>query len=115
MKGDEGSVLVVDDNQVNRDLLARRLQRQGQPIWDLGFGILDLLHTLGWSLEILDLRFTICEDDLSQPFNSVLRAIPIGTGLEKQRFRNRGQADLQKLTEKQEKSKRLLGKEETNG
>jgi class 3 adenylate cyclase len=29
MKSDEGLVLVVDDNEVNRDLLSRRLQRQG--------------------------------------------------------------------------------------
>jgi adenylate cyclase len=114
MKGEEGSVRVVNDNQVNRDLLARRLQCQGQPIWDLRFGILDLLHTLGWSLEILDFRFTICEDDLSQPFNPVLRAAR-GVGLAKQRLRNREQAAKQKLTEEQEKSERLLGKEETNG
>ncbi|NJK69282.1 MAG: hypothetical protein HC789_06365 [Microcoleus sp. CSU_2_2] len=108
MKGDEGSVLVVDDKKVNRDLLARRLQRQGQPI-------LDLLYPEVWSLEILELRFTIGEDDLSQPFNSLLRAAAIGSGLAKKRLRNREQADLHKLTEKQEKSERLLGKEVTNG
>jgi adenylate cyclase len=115
MKGDEGSILVVNDNEVNRDLLACRLQWQGQPILDLRFWILDLLYPEVWSWEILNLRFTICEDDLSQPFNSLLRAIPIGTGLEKKRFRDRGQADLQKLIEEQERSERLLGKEETNG
>ncbi len=32
MKGDEGSVLVVDDNEVNRDLLAGRLQRQDRAV-----------------------------------------------------------------------------------
>jgi adenylate cyclase len=116
MKGDEGSVLVVDDNEVNRDLLASRLQRQRQPIFDFRFSIFDLLHTLGWSLKILDLRFTICEDYyLSQPFNPVLRVARIGAGLAKKWLCDREQADLQKSIEEQEKSERLLGKEETNG
>jgi class 3 adenylate cyclase len=32
MKLDSGSVLVVDDNEINRDLLSRRLQRQGHTV-----------------------------------------------------------------------------------
>ena len=47
--------------------------------------------------------------------NPVLRATRLGACLAKQRLRDREQADLQTLTEEQEKSERLLGKENTNG
>ena len=88
MKGDEGSVLVVDDNEVNRDLLARRLQRQGHLV-------------------------TVAED----PFqvNLVLRSTRIGACLAKKRIHDSWQADLQKFTEEQKKSELLLAKENTNG
>ena len=90
MKGDEGSVLVVDDNEndLNRDLLARRLQRQGRAV-------------------------SVAEDGFQ--VNPLLRATRIGACLAKKRIQDREQAYLQKFTEKQEKSERLLGKENTNG
>ncbi|MCU0545019.1 MAG: hypothetical protein MUE44_23065 [Oscillatoriaceae cyanobacterium Prado104] len=89
MKGDGGWLLLVDDNEVNRDLLARRLQRQ-DPAVSVGKG--------------------------RSQFNPVLLATRIGAGLAKQRTQNCEQDDLQKFTdEQQEKSERLLGKEETNG
>jgi CheY-like chemotaxis protein len=88
MKGDEGSVLVVDDNEVNRDLLARRLQRQGRAV-------------------------SVAEDGFQ--VNPLLRSTRIGACLAKKRIQDRPPAYLQQFTEEQEKSESLLGKEETNG
>ncbi len=88
MKGDEGNVLVVDDNEVNRDLLARQLHRQR------------------YGVSVFVDRFEV---------NFVLSVARIDACWTKKRPRDREQAYLQKLTEEQEKSKRLLPKEGTNG
>lgn len=57
MKGDEGSVLVVDDNEVNRDLLARRLQRQGHAVTvaEDGLQALELMRSEPFDLVLLDI------------------------------------------------------------
>jgi len=57
MKGDEGSVLVVDDNEVNRDLLARRLQRQGHrvSVAEDGFQALEMMRSAPFDLVLLDI------------------------------------------------------------
>ncbi|MEG4109484.1 adenylate/guanylate cyclase domain-containing protein [Microcoleus sp. S13_C5] len=57
MKGDEGSVLVVDDNEVNRDLLARRLQRQGHlvTVAEDGLQALEMLRSDPFDLVLLDI------------------------------------------------------------
>ena len=57
MKGDEGSVLVVDDNEVNRDLLARRLQRQGHVVTvaEDGLQALEMLRRDPFDLVLLDI------------------------------------------------------------
>ncbi|NJK69280.1 MAG: response regulator [Microcoleus sp. CSU_2_2] len=57
MKGDEGSVLVVDDNEVNRDLLARRLQRQGHAVTVAvdGSQALELMRSAPFDLVLLDI------------------------------------------------------------
>ncbi len=57
MKGDESSVLVVDDNEVNRDLLARRLQRQGHVVTaaEDGLQALELMRSLPFDLVLLDI------------------------------------------------------------
>ncbi|MGL5062298.1 MAG: adenylate/guanylate cyclase domain-containing protein [Microcoleus sp.] len=57
MKGDEGCVLVVDDNEVNRDLLARRLQRQGHAVSvaEDGFQALEMMRSQSFDLVLLDI------------------------------------------------------------
>jgi adenylate cyclase len=57
MKGDEGCVLVVDDNEVNRDLLARRLQRQGLAVSvaEDGFQALEMMRSQPFDLVLLDI------------------------------------------------------------
>lgn len=57
MKGDESSVLVVDDNEVNRDLLARRLQRQGHAVTvaEDGLQALELMRSAPFDLVLLDI------------------------------------------------------------
>jgi adenylate cyclase len=57
MKGDESSVLVVDDNEVNRDLLARRLQRQGHVVTvaEDGLQALELMRSAPFDLVLLDI------------------------------------------------------------
>ncbi|MGD1809238.1 adenylate/guanylate cyclase domain-containing protein [Dapis sp. BLCC M126] len=57
MKHDHGNVLVVDDNQVNRDLLARRVKRQGHVISSAsdGFQALEMMKTEPFDLVLLDI------------------------------------------------------------
>lgn len=57
MKPDEGHVLVVDDNEVNRDLLARRLQRQGHTVAAAadGFQALEMMQSEPFDLVLLDI------------------------------------------------------------
>ncbi len=57
MKHDQGNVLVVDDNQVNRDLLARRVKRQGHLISSAsdGFQALKMMRTQPFDLVLLDI------------------------------------------------------------
>ncbi|NJL66988.1 MAG: hypothetical protein HC786_05230 [Richelia sp. CSU_2_1] len=88
MKRDEGSVLVVEDNEVNRDLLACWFQYQGRALSFAGGGF---------------------------QFKSVLHMARSGADRAKNRLPDREQADLPQSIEKQEKSERLLGKENTNG
>ena len=61
MKGDEGSVLVVDDNEVNRDLLARRLQRQGHAVTvaEDGLQALELMRSEPFDLVLLDIMMPL--------------------------------------------------------
>ena len=57
MKHDQGNVLVVDDNQVNRDLLARRLKRQGHLVTNAadGFQALEMMRSQPFDLVLLDI------------------------------------------------------------
>ncbi|WP_449417695.1 adenylate/guanylate cyclase domain-containing protein [Phormidium nigroviride] len=57
MKPEEGNVLVVDDNEVNRDLLARRLQRQGHKVQVAEDGILalEMMRSHPFDLVLLDI------------------------------------------------------------
>ncbi|HLO49756.1 MAG TPA: adenylate/guanylate cyclase domain-containing protein [Kamptonema sp.] len=57
MKPEEGNVLVVDDNEVNRDLLARRLQRQGHRVSVAEDGILalEMMRSHPFDLVLLDI------------------------------------------------------------
>ena len=55
---EEGSkVLVVDDNEMNRDLLARRLQRQGHEVLmaNDGLSALEVLNSRRVDLVLLDI------------------------------------------------------------
>ncbi|MEM1172724.1 MAG: adenylate/guanylate cyclase domain-containing protein [Cyanobacteria bacterium P01_H01_bin.35] len=57
MKHDQGNVLVVDDNLVNRDLLARRVKRQGHVISSAsdGFQALEMMRNQSFDLVLLDI------------------------------------------------------------
>lgn len=51
-----GRILVVDDNELNRDLLARRLRQQGHAVTTVSEGreALEQIHTGGFDLVLLD-------------------------------------------------------------
>ena len=57
MKHDQGNLLVVDDNQFNRDLLARRVKRQGHLISSAsdGFQALEMMRNQPFDLVLLDI------------------------------------------------------------
>ncbi|MGG6296242.1 adenylate/guanylate cyclase domain-containing protein [Leptolyngbya sp. AN02str] len=57
MMHEQGAVLVVDDNEMNRDLLSRRLQRQGHQIVtaDNGKDALDKMRSHTFDLVLLDI------------------------------------------------------------
>src|SRR5919202_1406923 len=57
MKPEQGRVLVVDDNEMNRDLLARRVRRQGHMVTvaDDGVTALELMRTEPFDLVLLDI------------------------------------------------------------
>lgn len=57
MKLDQSNVLVVDDNEVNRDLLARRVQRQGHKVVGAsnGFEALEMMRSQPFDLVLLDI------------------------------------------------------------
>ncbi len=55
MSEDQGSVLIVDDNEMNRDLLSRRLERKGFRVEAVADGWQALERILkGWDLVLLD-------------------------------------------------------------
>lgn len=55
-KSGSGHLLVVDDNEMNRDMLTRRLQREGYTVTpaDSGYQALELLKTERFDLIVLD-------------------------------------------------------------
>ncbi|NEP42855.1 MAG: response regulator, partial [Okeania sp. SIO2H7] len=55
MKIDQSNVLVVDDNEVNRDLLARRVQRQGHKVSGASnsFEALEMMRSQPFDLVLL--------------------------------------------------------------
>src|SRR4030043_323662 len=55
--GESGSILVVDDNEINRDLLSRYLERQGHTVQaaDNGRQALELIATGAFDLVLLDI------------------------------------------------------------
>ncbi len=57
MDAEPDRVLVVDDNEVNRDLLARRLQRQGYEVETAsnGFEALEMMSSMSLDLVLLDI------------------------------------------------------------
>lgn len=57
MKVDQSHVLVVDDNEVNRDLLSRRLKRQGHTVSTAvdGFQALEMMQNQSFDLVLLDI------------------------------------------------------------
>ena len=56
-RGESGSILVVDDNEINRDLLSRYLERQGHTVRvaDNGRQALEMIATGGFDLVLLDI------------------------------------------------------------
>lgn len=54
---DRGSLLVVDDNEVNRDLLCRHLERQGHTVMtaENGHQALEMITTHPFDLLLLDI------------------------------------------------------------
>ena len=61
MAGQAYSILVVDDNEMNRDLLTRRLERQGYRVTTAvdGQQALDVLSREEFSLVLLDIMLPI--------------------------------------------------------
>lgn len=61
MTTDQSCVLVVDDNEVNRDLLARRLKRQGHKICAAadGFEALKMMRSQPFDLVLLDIMMPL--------------------------------------------------------
>ena len=57
MKNDRGNLLIVDDNHVNRHLLARRVRRQGHLVDSAsdGFEALEMMRTQEFDLVLLDI------------------------------------------------------------
>ena len=57
MDAEPDRVLIVDDNEVNRDLLAKRLQRQGYEVTvaSNGFEALEILGSMSLDLVLLDI------------------------------------------------------------
>jgi adenylate cyclase len=57
MTSDPGSMLIVDDVEANRDLLARRLQRYGHQVTmaDSGRAAIALLHTIAFDVVLCDI------------------------------------------------------------
>ena len=64
-----GSLLVVDDNETNRDLLGRRLEREGHTVAlaESGHQALEMIQTHSFDLVLLDIRmpemdgYRVCE------------------------------------------------------
>lgn len=56
-RGESGSILVVDDNEINRDLLSRYLERQGHTVRvaDNGRQALEMIATGAFDLVLLDI------------------------------------------------------------
>lgn len=82
MKPDPGRVLVVDDNEANRDLLARRVRRQGHTVSvaEDGISALELMRQEPFDLVLLDIMmpkmngYQVLEHIKSDPN---LRHIPV--------------------------------------
>ena len=57
MKHDQGNLLVVDDNQLNRNLLVRRVKRQGHMTSSAsdGFQALEMVRNKSFDLVLLDI------------------------------------------------------------
>ncbi len=75
-------ILVVDDVEANRDLLARRLQRQGHVVEQAEHGqqALDLLATGSWDLVLLDVMMPVLDGIgtlTAIKASAVLRDIPV--------------------------------------
>ena len=51
-----GNILIADDNEMNRDMLCRRLERQGYQVTEVEDGqqVLDIVKTRGFDLILLD-------------------------------------------------------------
>ncbi len=82
MKSIQGSVLVVDDDKINRDLLSRQLKRQGHDVTTVENGrrALDLMKSQQFDLVLLDIMMP--EMDGYQMLeqlkaDAVLRHIPV--------------------------------------
>ena len=61
MTGQAYSILVVDDNEMNRDLLTRRLERQGYQVTTAADGqqALDVLSHKDFNLVLLDIMLPV--------------------------------------------------------
>ena len=107
MKGDESSLLVVDDNEVNRDLLARRLQRQGHlvTVAEDGFQVRSMMRSKPFDLFLLDIMMPQING------SQVLEHLKADEKLDQISAVD----DIDSIVRCEEKSERLLGKEETNG
>jgi serine phosphatase RsbU (regulator of sigma subunit) len=79
---EQGFVLVVDDNEANRDVLSRRLKRQGHTVAvaENGLQALEMMHTQSFDLILLDIMmpemngYQVLEELKA---NKALRHIPV--------------------------------------
>lgn len=82
MTTEQGFILVVDDNEANRDVLSRRLKRQGHnvAVAEHGLQALDMMQTQAFDLVLLDIMmpemngYQVLETLKSDP---ALRHVPV--------------------------------------
>jgi phosphoserine phosphatase RsbU/P len=82
MNAEQGFILVVDDNEANRDVLSRRLKRQGHRVAAAAHGLqaLEMMHTQAFDLVLLDIMmpemngYQVLEEVKADP---ALRHVPV--------------------------------------
>ncbi len=110
-------ILVVDDNASNRDLLSRRLQRQGHTVLQAedGARALALVEKEALDLVLLDLMMpgisgydVLTLLNLAKPFDPTLLRARVGSSLDKKHLRDREREMVEALRIEKERSEQLL-------